>query len=317
MNKTFYFMSGLPRSGSTVLSSILNQNPRFYSGPSSPVVSSMLALETSFSSDELFLSYPKIEQAKEIIASILPQYYNDRQEPVIFDKNRSWTVRMEYIPGYFNIQPKVICPVRDIAEILTSFISLIRKNPYPINGKINFIDEQLVKLNIPLTDDNRCQFLASPDGILGQSMEGIKTALMNGYDKNLHFVEYKDLINNPKETIRKIYEFLDEEFFEHDFDNLKNQNREQDAQVYGFSDMHEVRSELKSISKDPQEILSEEILSRCKDTEFWRILTFDSDDDLEVQTSEDPITWTARTSGFGENVRSMYDEDDDERIIGS
>ena len=39
--KTFYFMTGLPRSGSTLLSSILNQNPKFYSGPSSPVVSTI------------------------------------------------------------------------------------------------------------------------------------------------------------------------------------------------------------------------------------------------------------------------------------
>ena len=46
MNKTFYFISGLPRSGSTLLSSILNQNPRFYSGPSSPVVSTMLTLKS-------------------------------------------------------------------------------------------------------------------------------------------------------------------------------------------------------------------------------------------------------------------------------
>ena len=109
-NKTYYFMSGLPRSGSTLLSSILNQNPRFYSGPSSPVVPTMITLENSLSNDELFLGYPKIQEAKEIIASVLPQYYSDRQEPVIFDKNRSWTIRMEYIPGYFDIAPKVLCP---------------------------------------------------------------------------------------------------------------------------------------------------------------------------------------------------------------
>ena len=59
LNKNFYFMAGLPRSGSTLLSSILNQNPRFYSGPSSPVVATMIALENQFSNDELFLGYPK------------------------------------------------------------------------------------------------------------------------------------------------------------------------------------------------------------------------------------------------------------------
>jgi len=291
LNKTYYFMSGLPRSGSTLLSSILNQNPRFYSGPSSPVVATMITLEQSFSNDELFLGYPKPQQAKEIIASVLSQYYSDRQEPVIFDKNRSWTVRMEYISGYFDIQPKVICPVRDTAEILTSFISMIRRNPYQVDGKINFIDEMLVKNNIPLTDDNRCEFLASPVGILGQSVEGLRKALMEGNDNNIYLVEYRDLVNNPKETIEKIYEFLGEQPFEHTFDNLENINRENDAKIYGFADMHEVRPEVKVTAPSPEEILSENILEKCKNTEFWRIIEsteeeFDDEEDLELQDSE-------------------------------
>lgn len=300
MNKTFYFMAGLPRSGSTLLSSILNQNPRFYSGPSSPVVSTMLMLEQGFSNDELFIGYPKLDQAKQIISSVLPQYYSDISKPVIFDKNRSWTIRMEYIQGYFGIPPKVICPVRDTAEILTSFISMIHRNPMSVNGKINFIDEQLVKLNIPLTDDNRCEFLASPDGILGQSVEGIRKALMEGYDSSIHFVEYQDLVNSPEKTMSKIYEFLGEEEFEHDFNNLKNANRENDEIVYGFSDMHEVRSKLKSISKKPEEVLSENILEKCKNTEFWRMIANEDDESNESL------------------IEDVYDEDDEPtiKIIG-
>jgi len=265
-------MAGLPRSGSTLLSSILNQNPRFYSGPSSPVISSMLALENNFSNDELFLGYPKTEQAKQIISSILPQYYSDRQEEVIFDKNRSWTIRMEYIQGYFDIAPKVICPVRDTAEILTSFISMIRRNPFEINGRVNFIDEMLIKSNIPLTDDNRCEFLASPNGILGQSVEGLRKSLMEGYDNSIHLVEYADLVSNPSETMNKIYEFLGEELFEHKFDNLKNINQENDGAIYGLADMHEVRKEVKSISENPETILSSQILEKCQNTEFWRLI---------------------------------------------
>lgn len=301
LNKTFYFMAGLPRSGSTLLSSILNQNPKFYSGPSSPVVATMIALENQFSNDELFLGYPKPEQAKEIIASVLPQYYGDRQEPAIFDKNRSWTVRMNYIPGYFDIPPKVICPVRDTAEILTSFISMMKRNPYEVNGKINFIDEMLVKNNVPLTDDNRCEFIASPNGILGQSVEGLRKALMEGYDNSIHLVEYRDLVNNPKETVEKIYEFLGEELFEHDFNKLDNINRENDAQIYGFADMHDVRPTLESVSKNPEDILSPEILEKCKNTEFWRIVNSDFEDTNEEEVLE----------------ISEDDQEDDIQLIGS
>lgn len=276
MTKTFYFMAGLPRSGSSVLSAILNQNPRFYSGPSSPVITTMINLEQHFSNDELFLAHPKVEQAKEIISSIPTQFYSDRQEPVIFDKNRSWSTHIQYISGYFDTQPKIIYPVRDIAEILCSFISMLRRNPYEINGRINFIDEMLVKNNIPLTDDNRCEFLASSNGILGQSVDSLRSCLIGNNDSALCLVEYNDLINHPQETMERIYDFLDEEPFEHTFSNLKNENRENDGQIYGFSDMHEVRSVLKSTSKDPKEVLSQNILGKCENAEFWRTLDNDN-----------------------------------------
>ena len=284
--KTFYFMAGLPRSGSTLLSSILNQNPRFYSGPSSPVVPTMLTLENSLSNDELFLGYPKVEVGKKIIASILPQYYSDIDKPVIIDKNRSWTIRMNYISGYFDIVPKVICPVRDITEILTSFIMMCRRNPYTNQTKINFIDEMLIKLNIPLTDDNRCELLASPQGILGQSVDGLRSAIKEGYDHCLHFVEYNDLVNKPEETMKAIYEFLGEDYFEHTFNNLENLHRENDQQIYGLADMHEVRSVVKSTSPRPEEVLSENILSKCKGAEFWRTIVDNFEDEIDIDDDE-------------------------------
>lgn len=280
MNKTFYFMAGLPRSGSTLISTILNQNPKLYSGPSSPVVHTMVAIEQSLSNDELFTSYPKPEQAREIIGSVLPTFYSDRQEPIIIDKNRSWPSRIEYIKGYFGIEPKIICPVRDTAEILTSFISLIRRNPFEVNGRVNFIDEMLIKMNVPLTDDNRCEFLASPQGLLGQSVEAIKKALMEGNERVIHFVEYNDLISNPQDTIEKIYDFLGENYYNHSFEGLENNNKENDIRTYGLSDMHEVRDTIQKTSNNPEDILSDDILSRCENTEFWRMLD-DEDDEIE------------------------------------
>lgn len=293
MNKTFYFIAGLPRSGSSVLSSILNQNPRFYSGPSSPVIGMMASIENYLFSEELYFAYPKPNEVRKIISSILPQYYSDRSEEVIFDKNRAWPSNIEYISGYFGIRPKIICPVRDTSEILTSFISMLRRNPMGKNGKINFIDGLLVKSNIPLTDDNRCNFIASSDGILGLSYNGIEKALLSGYDNCLHFVEYKDLVNNPRETMVKIYNFLDEEPFEHDFENLKDENKQNDEEIYGLADMHKVRKTLKITSEDPHKVLSQNILNKCKNTEFWRLI--DNEDCANIggeniNTGESKIT---------------------------
>lgn len=277
MNKTFYFMAGLPRSGSTLLSAILNQNPRFHSGPSSPVVPMMLALENELSQDELFKAYPKMDQARQIIGSVLENFYTDVDCPVVFDKNRSWVNRPHYIRGYFDIEPKILCPVRNIDEILTSFIMMCRRNPYTGKGRVNFIDEMLIRSQQELTDENRCRVIAGP-GILGQSFDGIRSILEQGQDKILHFIEYNDLINEPEKTMRGIYEYLGEEYFEHDFAKLENRHRENDSAIYGFADMHEVRRTLGSAAARPSEVLSPEILALCQGQEFWRNISTESQD---------------------------------------
>jgi sulfotransferase len=287
--KTYYFMAGLPRAGSTLLSAILNQNPRIHSGPSSPVVPTMLALETSLSQDELYLAYPKPQIASQMIASIMPQFYLDVDKPVIIDKNRSWVNRLHYITGYFGIQPKVICPVRSIDEILASFIAMQRRNLQKVDSvKLNFLDEMLVKSNLPLTDDNRCELMASPMGILGQSYEGLKQCIMQGQQRALHFVEYDDLLDNPEDTMQKIYDFLEEDYFKHDFTNVVNIHQENDGQVYGMADMHEVRKTLGRRGINPAEILSENIINKCKNAEFWRTMN-DEIPQEEFLPDDDPV----------------------------
>ena len=270
--KKYHFMGGLPRSGSTLLSSILNQNPRFESGSSSPVLPMMHTMIDHLWNNELYHAYPKPQQASQITSNIIHQWYSDSTAQIVFDKNRAWPARLDLIRGYLNIKnPKIICPVRDIDEILTSFISMIRRNPFQEGQtKINFIDEQLVKSNISLTDENRCAHIAEAQGgILFEAWNAMIEGINQGNGQYMYFVDYNDLISNPEETLEGIYEFLEEDPYEHDFSNIFNKHEESDLNTYGLGDMHKVRKELKKISPDPKDILPESILGRYKQMEFW------------------------------------------------
>lgn len=267
MKKTYYFMSGLPRSGSSLLSAILNQNDRFYCGPSSPVVTTMVNLEDHLKKDELFNAYPKDCFKNSTIGSLLENYYQDVDKPVIIDKNRSWNRRLGKITEYYGIEtPKVICTVRDLPEILASFITMIHRNK---STGTNFIDKELTKLNVPINDFTRCQLLAG-DGPLGRSYTSLQIAFDEGFKNNLHFVEYNDLVNTPNETMKSIYDFLGEEYYQHDFTNLVNVHREDDGTIYGLPDMHDVRTELKSIAKNPKDVLPAKVIEDVSGLEFWR-----------------------------------------------
>jgi hypothetical protein len=101
----------------------------------------------------------------------------------------------------------------------------------------------------------------------------------------MHFIEYDDLTNDPNETMRKVYEFLEMDFYQHDFDNLKNVNQEKDAEIYGLKDMHAVREKVGKTSKEPKDILPASILELCNGAEFWRnvdINNVEESSDVEV-----------------------------------
>jgi len=275
MNKKFYFMAGLPRAGSTLLSTLLNQNPRLYSGPSSPVLGAMYATHDDFIGNELYTGYPKPDSVNKIIGSIIENWYHDIDKPVIIDKNRAWCARVPFIEGYIQQEAKIIVPVRRVDEILASILTMIKRNPFQEGQpRINFVDEQLVKFNIPINDETRCQYLLTGQGgIVYESLNATKLGVDEGHDDKFHYVDYNDLIINPQGQLNEIYEFLDEEPFEHTFDNLSNDHREDDLTTYGLGDMHEVHSKLEKTSPDPNKVLPASIIElynqNKKTLEFW------------------------------------------------
>lgn len=255
--KKLYFMAGMPRSGSTLLSSILNQNPRFNAGPNSPVINMMFAMER-FKSDDMYKANPEEKSLETIMRSVILNYYFYHAEPVCFDKNRGWTGYMDMLFKYISPDAKIICPVRDIKEILSSFITLLRKNNYPPDS---FID---VHFDGKQTDDDRCRYLLGP-GILGQSLinllEGIKK-----YPDNILLVDYDELVSDLPKTMKRIYKFLGEEYFEHTT-NVKQSFTLNDREVYKLEDMHTVRPTIKKISPIPDIILSKFMLDQCDTNE--------------------------------------------------
>lgn len=267
-------MAGLPRSGSTMLSSILNQNPRFYSGPSSPVLGAMFAVEQNFISNELYTGYPKPDQVREIIGSIPHHFYSDVEKPIVFDKNRAWTARVPYIEQYIGQQAKILVPVRRVDEILTSILTMVHRNPFQEGqARVNFVDEQLIKTNTPINDYNRCIYLLNEGGIVYDALNAIMMGFQQNVRDKMHFVDYNDLVDNPEKTMEDIYDFLGEEHYEHDFESLSNIHRENDLNTYGLGDMHEVRSKVKKTSLPPSSVLPPEIIDLYNQSrhrfEFW------------------------------------------------
>ena len=236
----------------------------------------MYATHENFQSNELYTGYPKPNQVNEIVGSVIEHWYSDIDKPVVIDKNRAWCARVPFIEGYIKQDAKVIVPVRRVDEILASILTMIKRNPFEEGQpRINFVDEYLVKNNIPINDETRCQHLLNPDGIIWESLNAIKLGVEEGYSDKFHYVDYNDLVTDPQGELNKIYNFLDEEPFEHTFDNLSNQHREDDLTTYGLNDMHEVHKKIEKRSQNPNSVIPDSIIElynmNKKTLEFWKI----------------------------------------------
>ena len=265
MNHTYYFMAGLPRAGGTLLKSIIDQNPDIYAGPVSPVIELIYHNQYYFHTSESYEGDPRPKSAYNLIKCIPDNYYCDIKKPTIIEHNRAWVNNIERIKAYITPNPKVICTVRDVLEVLTSFITMIRRN----SDQISFIDKELIKNSIPINDDTRCDYLMSLDGIVGQALFAQEQAFIRRETEHLLLVEYNDLVDNTEETMRKLYKFLELDYYPHHFDNIKNNHREIEKQ-WGMKDMHEVRSTIKRVSKRPEEVLSDYVLNKYSNLEYWK-----------------------------------------------
>ena len=124
-----HLISGLPRSGSTLLAALLRQNPRFTADVTSPVAMLCGSLLHGMSGATEFAHFFTDDRRRAIIRGLFDAYYTEvAPDRVVFDTNRSWTARTallaEVYPG-----ARIICCVRDLAWVIDSIERLIRKNP--------------------------------------------------------------------------------------------------------------------------------------------------------------------------------------------
>ena len=250
--KKYYFIGGIHRSGSTLLSAILNQNSRFHSGPMSPVLPMIEKLETFMANDEFYASAPKPQQAHKVLSSIIHNYHSDIEEEVVFDKHRMWPKYINYIEGYVKEKAKIICPVRDIDEVVVSFLKIIHKNKN--TERLNPIDRDVLLNDWPLNDISRSKMILRERGYVDTCISAMKWAVDAGLSDRLLFVEYRDLVMNPEYVFKSIYNFLEEEYYDHDFKKIKNKNEVKDEEYYGLKGLHDVREKLEITSYNPKDL---------------------------------------------------------------
>ena len=253
--KKFHLISGTPRSGSTMFSAILNQNPRVHASASTMLYYMFDALYLNFSKCTHGFLIDETKR-KNMLKGLFDSYYQDIDKEIVFDTNRFWTTYKHTIP---EIDPnmKYICLVREIPLILNSFEKAFYKNPFHI-GKIYDISP------VHSTSEERCKYIF--ENKILQHVRFIREAILSEYKDNFLFIEYEYMCENPIQVMENVYNFIEEPYFEHDFNNVQSEHYLMDL-YDNAPNFHTTHAVLKN--DKPTIITPEEVLKEYNFGKFW------------------------------------------------
>jgi sulfotransferase len=260
-----HFISGLPRSGSTLLAAILLQNPRFHAGMTSPVGTIFQAIEKAMSrgGNEYAGALDENDRAR-MLWSVFLGHHGERILPssdtgVIFDTNRIWTAKLPALAALFP-QAKVVACVRNLAWIMDSLERQVRAHPFELSAIYGHDPKGTVY--------SRTAALAASTGMVGSAYDALREGFFGEHRDRMLLVEYEALAGDPAATMARIYDFIGEATFPHDFDNVEYSAEAFDLAL-GAPGMHTVRRKVDLVERET--ILPPDVFARFERDAFWQM----------------------------------------------
>lgn len=255
-----HFISGLPRSGSTLLAGILRQNPRFHAAMTGPVGTLFGVMLNAMGGQNETALFLKEEQKRDLLRGLFAGFYRPQAgKAVLFDTNRAWTARL---PALLDLYPeaKLLCCVRDVAWVMDSLERLVRKNAFEPSRLFGSPEERA-------TVFSRVEALAHRDRLVGFAWSALKEAYYGEHSKSLLLIEYDILCQRPRDTLALVYQFLGEPAFAHDFDQVEYAEPEFDAQL-ATPGLHTVKAKVQFTPR--RTVLPPDLFEKYAGLAFWR-----------------------------------------------
>jgi sulfotransferase len=260
VNNGIHFISGLPRSGSTLLAAILRQNPRLHAGMTSPVGALFGAVLREMSQANEAAVFIDDAQREAVLRAVFDAYYH-RIHPrqVVFDTNRVWCARLPALAALFP-RAKIIACVRDVPWILDSIERLVRRNRFEPSGIFRF--------DAAGTVYSRVEALGGGSGMVGFAWNALREACFGDDADRLLLLTYETLTSDPARALAAVYAFIEEPPFAHDFARITyDEAREFDARL-GTPGLHDVAPVVRHVPR--RSVLPPDLFARYEPDTFWR-----------------------------------------------
>ena len=266
------FQSSLPRSGSTLFSNIVGQNPDFHVTPTSGLLDLLYVARGQFSRGEEFKAQERGEMERAFAGFCrggLEGYAAAvTDKPWLLDKSRGWGVHYAFLNAFYP-DPKIVCMLRDPVDILCSMERNFRKASLQDPGLVNH--SEMLNTSLEKRVDH---WVDSPP--VGLAMERLLEILRQGIDQQMLFIRYEDLCANPRQELERYYAYLGLPYYEdHDFNNV-DQITVEDDEVYGVFGDHTIRRQVQPQPSRALEVFGPDLHSWIRQRYEWFYQRFGS-----------------------------------------
>ncbi len=260
----------MPRAGSTLLQNIMAQNPDFHVTPTSGLLELVFGARLNYTNNAEFKAQDAATMKKAFLAfsragmEAYCQALSDK--PYILDKSRGWGIHFDLLNLIFDEEPRIICMVRDLRQILASMEKIFRRDPdknRPIENHNN--------LSGTTTFKRMAINLQGPP--VGLALDRLIDIHQRGWNKKILFLRFEDLTTQPASTMQKIYQYLGVPEFKHDFDHVPQVTQEDDD-VYGVGSLHEIRPQVKPLQNDYLDVLGRDAIHFVQTNYAWYFTLF-------------------------------------------
>ncbi len=256
--QALHFISGLPRSGSTLLAALLRQNPRFHAHMSSPLAGMIDVMSGEMSDRNELAAFITDKQRQRVLHGLFASYYGAEFEAgVIFDTSRKWCAKLPVLHELFP-DFKIIACVRQVPWIVDSLERAIQRNALRPSFMVNFQTGSTVY--------NRVEAVTFGEGIVGHSYNALKEAFYGEHAHHLMLLQYETLVRDPAMAMAAVYDFIGESPFPHDFNNVHFDVSEFDERT-GMPGLHTVGR--KVTAPERTTVLPPDIFHRFENESFW------------------------------------------------
>lgn len=267
MSKKTIFVSGLPRALTTLMCNTLANNPRIGGGETSPLLEYVYAARANYSNTPEVKSALTEDLMKHGFLNFCRKGIEGYAESITdkeiyIDKSRGW---LHYADFLWELNPdaKIIVMVRDIRSVCSSLEKKWRENPAILDSR----DQPSVQDFITI-DQRVNHFLNDPP--LGIALKRLFNAHQTGTLKKMLVIRAEDFSMNPEKTMRSVYEYLNEPYFDMDYTNVQQVTVENDRIAdFGIYGDHKIRPNISPLEKDSTAILGTQICNQIKANFSW------------------------------------------------